>query len=168
MQKSHRRSLFAFLSPEVTTRLPGSLVHHSATSSKKNRQQPTTTNLKHTGPRGYKSTNLQRAIAYKPTNLQQPTANSQKPTYNHKPTNLQGCKPTNPASTCWCCTKHLMLRTSHAPPIPCSAHPMISHALPCHLRGKPRPPAPAPVTAACHLGQGLATTVAGTGEAPAR
>ena len=49
---------------------------------KTKKQQPPTSNLTHTKPQGYKSTSLQGAITYKPTNQQPTTASSQQPTYN--------------------------------------------------------------------------------------
>ena len=50
-----------------------------------NRQQPTTSNLKHTKLQSYKSTSLQRAITHKPTNPQPTTASNQQHTYNPLP-----------------------------------------------------------------------------------
>ena len=52
---------------------------------KTNKQQPPASNLKHTKPRGYKSTSLQSAMTCKPTNPQPTTASSQQSTYNLHP-----------------------------------------------------------------------------------
>ena len=51
------------------------------TQFKTNRQQPPASNQTHTKSQGYKSTSLQSAITYKPTNTQQPAASSQQPTH---------------------------------------------------------------------------------------